>query len=112
MNFQGLTGKVITPCDKEYAILRLEYNLDINKFPLAIVYCHNYEGYSTGTGVLVIDISCISEVNIDTKHDIAVIQAGAKLLSIYSKLADKGYGFNGGTCPTVGISGLVLGGGN
>ncbi|WP_443662173.1 FAD-binding oxidoreductase [Clostridium sp.] len=137
MNFQGLTGKVITPCDKEYAILRLEYNLDINKFPLAIVYCHNYidvsnaikwctrncvelrvrtrghnyEGYSTGTGVLVIDISCISEVNIDTKHDIAVIQAGANLLSIYSILADKGYGFNGGTCPTVGISGLVLGGG-
>ena len=36
MNFHGLTGKVITPYDKEYHILRLEYNLDINKFPLAI----------------------------------------------------------------------------
>ena len=93
------------------SILRLEYNLDINKFPLAIVYCHdyidvsnaikwctrnrvelrirtrghNYEGYSTDTGVLVIDISCISEVNIDTKHDIAVIQAGAKLLKYILK---------------------------
>ena len=33
------------------------------------------------------------------------------LWSVYSKLADQGYGFNGGTCPTVGISGLVLGGG-
>ncbi len=39
MNFHGLTGKVITPSNKEYPILRLEYNLDINKFPLAIVYC-------------------------------------------------------------------------
>ena len=137
MNFQGLTGKVITPFDKEYGILRLEYNRDINKFPLAIVYCydyidvsnaikwckrncielrirtrgHNYEGYSTNTGVLVIDTSCMNKINIDTRHDVAVIQAGAMLLSIYSKLADQGYGFNGGTCPTVGISGLVLGGG-
>ncbi len=137
MRFKGLTGKVITPCDKEYDILRLEYNLDINKFPLAIVYCydrmdvsnaikwckrncielrirtrgHNYEGYSTDTDVLVIDISCMNKIDIDTELDIAVIQAGSTLESIYSKLADQGYGFNGGTCPSVGISGLVLGGG-
>lgn len=137
MNFQGLTGKVITPFDKAYNILRLEYNLAINKFPLAIVYCynhidisnaikwckrncielrirtrgHNYEGYSTDTGVLVIDTSCMNKINIDTQHDIAVIQAGSMLGDIYSKLADKSYAFNGGTCPTVGISGLVLGGG-
>ena len=41
MNFQGLTGRIITPCDTEYDILRLEYNRDINKFPLAIVYCYD-----------------------------------------------------------------------
>ena len=41
MNLNGLTGKVITPCDSEYPILRLEYNRDINKFPLAIVYCYD-----------------------------------------------------------------------
>ena len=137
MNFQKLTGKVITPSDEEYDILRLEYNLDINKFPLAIVYCHNpidvsnaiiwsrencielrirtrghnYEGYSTDTDVLVIDISCMDKVSVDTKKDIAIIQAGAMLGNIYSDLASKGYAFNGGTCPTVGISGLVLGGG-
>jgi len=137
VNFQGLTGKVITPFDKEYGILRLEYNLDINKFPLAIVYCydyidvsnaikwckqncialrirtrgHNYEGYSTGTGVLVIDTSHMNKINIIAQNDVAVIQAGAMLENVYSKLADQGYGFNGGTCPTVGISGLVLGGG-
>ncbi|WP_312887236.1 FAD-binding oxidoreductase [Clostridium lacusfryxellense] len=137
MNFQGLTGKVITPFDKSHKVLRLEYNLAINKFPLAIVYCynyidvsnaikwcnqncielrirtrgHNYEGYSTDTGVLVIDTSYMNKIDIDTKRDIAVIQAGSMLGNIYSQLADKGYAFNGGTCPTVGISGLVLGGG-
>lgn len=137
MNFHELTGKVITPYDSEYDILRLEYNLDINKFPIAIAYCycpidvsnainwcnqnnvelrirtrgHNYEGYSTDNDVLVIDISYMNKLNIDTNRDIVRIQAGSTLMNIYSKLADQGYGFNGGTCPTVGISGLVLGGG-
>lgn len=40
MNFHGLTGNVITPSDKGYPFLRLEYNLAINRFPLAIVYCY------------------------------------------------------------------------
>lgn len=137
MNFHGLTGKVITPSDKEYATLRLEYNRAINKFPLAIVYCynptdvsnaikwcrknhvglrvrtggHNYEGYSTDTGVLVIDTTPMNKIYIDIKKDIVKIQAGARLWSVYSKLAQHGYAFNGGTCPSVGISGLVLGGG-
>jgi len=137
MNFQGLTGKVITPSDKEYDILRLEYNLAINKFPLAIVYCydpidvsnavkwcrrncidlrirtggHNYEGYSTDTDILVVDTVCMNKINIDPCKDIVNIQAGSTLNNIYSKLAEHGYGFDGGTCPTVGISGLVLGGG-
>ena len=137
MNLCELTGKVITPCDTEYDILRLEYNLDINKFPLAIVYCydpidvtnaiqwskqnnielrirtrgHNYEGYSTDNDVLIIDTMYMNKIYIDNKQDIVIIQAGANLGSIYSKLAEQGYGFNGGTCPSVGISGLLLGGG-
>lgn len=137
MNLGELTGKVITPCDSEYALLRLEYNLDINKFPLAIVYCynpvdvsnavkwsrryhielrirtrgHNYEGYSTDNDVLVIDTMYMNKIYIDNNKDIAIIQAGANLGCIYSKLAEQGYGFNGGTCPSVGISGLLLGGG-
>lgn len=137
MNFDGLTGKVVTPSDKAYDVLRLEYNLAINKFPLAIVYCykavdvsnaikwcrkndveirirtggHNYEGYSTGTDVLVIDTTYMNKIYIDTKLSVVKIQAGARLGDIYSKLAEHGYAFNGGTCPSVGISGLVLGGG-
>ncbi|GFZ29824.1 FAD-binding protein [Clostridium zeae] len=137
MDFQGLTGKVITPSDKEYQFLRLEYNRDINKFPLAIVYCynntdvsnaikwcrkndislrirtggHNYEGYSTSNGALVVDTTYMNNIEIDEKNDVVKIQAGARLGKVYSELAKKGYAFAGGTCPTVGISGLTLGGG-
>lgn len=137
MNFNELTGKVILPTDKEYATLRLLYNRRINKFPLAIVYCynakdvsnairwcrrnhvglrirtggHNYEGYSTANGILLIDTTFMNNIAIDTEKDTVRIQAGARLGSIYEELAKQGYAFNGGTCPTVGISGLVLGGG-
>lgn len=137
MNFNELTGKVILPTDKEYATLRLLYNRRIKKFPLAIVYCynakdvsnaikwcrrnhvglrirtggHNYEGYSTANGILLIDTTFMSNIAIDTEKDTVRIQAGARLGSIYAELAKQGYAFNGGTCPTVGISGLVLGGG-
>lgn len=137
MNYSGLTGKVVTRFDEEYDVLRKDYNLAINKFPLAIVYCynsqdvsnairwcrkhdvdirirthgHNYEAYSIGNDVLVIDTSLMNKIEIDTRRDTAKIEAGANLRQVYSMLADRGYGFPGGTCPTVGISGLVLGGG-
>lgn len=137
MDFSGLTGKVVTPYDKEYPFLRLVYNRAISKFPVALVYCynsfdvanavkwcrknnvelrirtggHNYEGYSTANGLLVIDTTYMNNVYIDTKKDIVKIQAGTRLWKVYSSLAKEGYAFAGGTCPTVGISGLVLGGG-
>ncbi|MHC1681509.1 MAG: FAD-binding oxidoreductase [Clostridiaceae bacterium] len=137
MKFNELTGKVITPTNEEYDILRLEYNRDINKFPIAMVYCynpvdvsnaikwcrknsigfrirtggHNYEGYSTDNGVIVIDTSYMNKIFIDNQNDVVKIQAGARLGNIYGALADEGYAFNGGTCPSVAISGLVLGGG-
>lgn len=137
MDFSKLTGKVVTPYDKEYPFLRLVYNRAINKFPIALVYCyndfdisnaikwcrknkvelrirtggHNYEGYSTANAVLVIDTTYMNNVYIDTTKDIAKIQAGTRLWKVYSTLAKEGYAFAGGTCPTVGISGLVLGGG-
>jgi FAD/FMN-containing dehydrogenase len=89
--FCGLTGDIVTPNDLAYQTARLEWNRAINKFPLVIVYCnnkndirnairwaqeknvqvrirsggHNYEGYSVGNGVLVIDISRMKRIRLD-----------------------------------------------
>jgi FAD/FMN-containing dehydrogenase len=41
----------------------------------------------------------------------ATVGAGANLVSMYAELAAKGVTVPGGTCPTVGIAGLALGGG-
>ncbi len=137
MKYQGLTGKVILPGDPEYDRARKEYNLAVNKYPIAIVYCfnqhdvanavvwsrmnkiplrirsggHNYEGYSTGNGYLVIDTSCMNDIIVNTVDNTTEVQAGTRLLPLYKRLSEYGYTFPGGTCPTVAISGLVLGGG-
>ncbi|WP_407309580.1 FAD-binding oxidoreductase [Desulfosporosinus sp. SB140] len=137
LEHKGLTGKVIWPFDPEYEQARQEYNRAIDAYPIAIVYCfnnqdvanaihwaekhqvrlrirsggHNYEGYSTGTGKLVIDTTLMNHIEVDAINNVVKVQAGTRLRKLYDVLYEHGYAFPGGTCPTVAISGLVLGGG-
>jgi FAD/FMN-containing dehydrogenase len=69
---------------------------------------HSYAGWSSGSG-LIIDVTRMSGVNVSGST--AVVGAGTKLIDFYSGLAAHGRGVPGGSCPTVGISGLTLGGG-
>ena len=71
---------------------------------------HSYAGWSTGPG-LVIDVSHMNQVSVDARTKIATIGAGAKLIDVYDGLAAHGRALPGGSCPTVGIAGLTLGGG-
>ena len=70
---------------------------------------HSYGGYSTTSGVIV-DVSRLNGVALD-RHGHAVIGAGAKLIDVYDRLARHGRTLPAGSCPTVGIAGLTLGGG-
>jgi FAD/FMN-containing dehydrogenase len=70
---------------------------------------HSYAGYSTTTG-LVIDVSLLSKVLVPSAA-VATVGAGAQLIDVYSALARKGVSIPAGSCPTVGIAGLTLGGG-
>ncbi|MFF4191195.1 FAD-binding oxidoreductase [Nonomuraea sp. NPDC001831] len=69
---------------------------------------HSYAGWSTGTG-LVIDVSRMNTVSYAAGR--ATIGAGAKLVDVYDRLARHGVSIPAGSCPTVGIAGLALGGG-
>jgi FAD/FMN-containing dehydrogenase len=69
---------------------------------------HCFAGRSTTTGV-VIDVSPMSGVEVD--GDRAVIGAGTRLAEVYARLAAHGRTIAAGCGPTVGISGLTLGGG-
>ena len=71
---------------------------------------HSYAGYSTTTGVIV-DLSRLNAVHVTPGAASARIGAGAQLIDVYSQLALHGVTIPGGSCATVGIGGLALGGG-
>jgi FAD/FMN-containing dehydrogenase len=131
----SLDGSLVLPQDPRYASARIVYDLRFESAtPQAIAYCasatdvqrsvdfarshivtpiprcggHSYGGYSTGSG-LVIDVSPMSDVAISGA--VATVGAGARLIDLYAGCAAAGMLVPGGSCPTVGISGLALGGG-
>lgn len=71
---------------------------------------HALAGWSTGTG-LVIDVSTQSSVVVDTTSQTATVGTGTRLVDLYQKVSAAGLAVPGGTCGSVGIAGLTLGGG-
>ncbi|MEU4290273.1 FAD-binding oxidoreductase [Kribbella sp. NPDC026596] len=69
---------------------------------------HCYAGRSTTAGLL-IDVGPMDRVEL--AGTLVTVGAGARLGGIYDVLAPAGRMLPAGTCPTVGISGQVLGGG-
>jgi FAD/FMN-containing dehydrogenase len=69
---------------------------------------HSYAGWSSSTG-LVIDVTRMSGVTVSGST--VTVGAGTRLIDFYNGLAAHGRAVPGGSCPTVGISGLTLGGG-
>ncbi|MDQ1528498.1 MAG: hypothetical protein QOH77_288, partial [Actinomycetota bacterium] len=78
---------------------------------------HSYPGYSAGgapdTGVspsLVIDTRAMRGIQILANNQVR-IGAGASLAQVYAAVGARGRAIAGGSCATVGITGLALGGG-
>ncbi|MFF9511101.1 FAD-binding oxidoreductase [Streptomyces sp. NPDC014724] len=131
---KSLDGALIRPQDAAYPTARQLYNTRFDGLkPAAVAYVrhdadireclafarrtatpvsirsggHSYAGWSSGNGRLVLDVSSLSRVERN-----GTIGAGAKLVDVYQGLARHGLTIPGGSCPTVGISGLTLGGGH
>jgi FAD/FMN-containing dehydrogenase len=89
-----------------------------HKIPLALrAGGHSYPGYSAGgapgTGVapsLVIDARGFKGVQFLANNEVR-IGAGVSLAQVYAAVGAKGRALAGGSCATVGITGLTLGGG-
>jgi FAD/FMN-containing dehydrogenase len=69
---------------------------------------HSYAGYSTGSGV-VVDLASLDSIQLDAQT--FAVGAGARLIDVYGILAAKGVTIPAGSCPSVGVGGLALGGG-
>jgi FAD/FMN-containing dehydrogenase len=74
---------------------------------------HSYGGYSTVGGGLVVDVSRLHAVTLAADGRTAVIGAGAQLGRVYERLWNaRQVTIPAGSCSTVGIAGLALGGGH
>ena len=135
MDFNALSGVVVTKESPNYEECCLSWNRAIEKHPLVIVYCqenqdviqaikwakqygvpfrirsgtHHYEGYSTGDQLLVIDVSCMNRIELN--ETTVKVQGGVRNRELYEAVCGAGYPFPGGGCPTVGVAGYTLGGG-
>jgi FAD binding domain/Berberine and berberine like len=69
---------------------------------------HSYAGWSSTSG-LIVDVTRMAGVQVNGTT--ATVGAGTRLIDFYSGLTAQGRAVPGGSCPTVGISGLTLGGG-
>ncbi|KAF9164027.1 hypothetical protein DFQ26_001905, partial [Actinomortierella ambigua] len=77
---------------------------------------HSFEGYGVGgkDGALVIDLDRLQKFHLDPLTGVVTVGAGTRLGPLYDRLwnSDAGkYLVSGGICPSVGVSGLILGGG-
>jgi hypothetical protein len=122
--------------DPRYEELRKGFNKRINKFPLVIALCkstedvseaikyarknnlaiavksggHSMEGFSSNDGGMVINLSKMNSVEV-VEDNIIKTGPGCTLSQLYDKILPAGRIVPAGSCGTVGIAGLTMGGG-
>jgi hypothetical protein len=132
-----IVGHVITPDGPEYEAARSIFNRAFDRRPAAIVRCagpsdvartldfaqtqnlplavrsggHSRLGFGMCDGGAVIDLSALKRVEVDTVRRVARAEAGALVRDLDQATQRFGLATTSGGCPTVGIAGLTLGGG-
>lgn len=71
---------------------------------------HDFECVSIGKGAL-LNLGLLDKVSPDYNTGIMTVQAGARWRDVYAHVFDTGFELMGGMCPSVGVSGFLLGGG-
>jgi FAD/FMN-containing dehydrogenase len=72
---------------------------------------HSYEGLSQ-TSSVAIDVRGLTQIKVDKASNLVTVGSGVSLFELYSALAAQGMALQAGSCPTVGISGHLTGGGH
>ena len=132
-----MTGQIITTDSPDYESARLVFNRAFDRRPALIVRCagasdvartldfsqnhnlplavrgggHNRAGFSVCDGGVVIDLSGMNRVEVDARKRVAWAEAGALVRDLDQATQRFGLATTSGGCPTVGIAGLTLGGG-
>ncbi len=132
-----IVGQVITPEAADYDAARSIFNRAFDRRPAVIVRCsspsdvarsldfaqaqhlplavraggHSRLGFGMCDGGVVIDLSAMKRVEVDTSKRVARADAGALVRDLDIATQQFGLATTSGGCPTVGIAGFTLGGG-
>lgn len=98
-------------CKTEHAVAIMVDWVRSNNLKFA-VRCggHSYEGFSQSVDV-VIDVRGLGTISVDKTAGLVTTGSGVSLYHLYQALAAQGLALQAGSCPTVGISGHLTGGG-
>src|SRR5437764_368484 len=132
-----IVGQVITPEAADYDAARSIFNRAFDRRPAVIVRCggpsdvarslefaqaqhlplavraggHSRRGFGMCDGGVVIDLSAMTRVDVDVTKRVARAEAGALVRDLDTATQQFGLATTSGGCPTVGIAGFTLGGG-
>lgn len=134
---EKIQGRVVVPGDSDYDEIRKIWNAMIDKRPAAIVRAaqsedvqrtigfarenkleltirgagHNIAGNAISDNGIMIDLSTLKNIRVDTKANRAYVDPGATLADFDAAVQAHGLATPVGINSTTGISGLTLGGG-
>jgi FAD/FMN-containing dehydrogenase len=130
------TGKLVRPGQRDYNSAKQLFDPTYDRLqPAGIAYCgrpsdvaaclsfcksftlplrvrsggHSYEGWSSLNSGLIIDVTTMNGLRVD--KGTVTVGSGIRLIDFYAGLAAHGRAVPAGSCPTVGLAGLTLGGG-
>jgi FAD/FMN-containing dehydrogenase len=132
-----IDGRVITRESSEYEVARTIFNRAFDRHPAVIVRCagpsdvartlefgqtrqlplavrsggHSRLGFGMCDGGVVVDLSAMKRLEVDTAKRVARAQPGVLVHDLDTATQQFGLATTSGGCPSVGIAGLTLGGG-
>ena len=108
----SIQPKLIARCANEAGVQQAVQRAIGQKLPIAVKSGgHSFEGFSLNDDGLVIDVSPMRELKFDEKTGVLTAGAGCRIVDVNNFLLPRGRFLPSGSCDTVGLSGLTLGGG-
>jgi FAD/FMN-containing dehydrogenase len=134
---EGFRGRLVTEADTDYDESRAVWNAMIDKRPALIAHCtsasdvaatiayarerelpiavrgggHNIAGLSTCDDGVVVDLSSMKAIHVDSASRTARAEPGLRWVEFDAETQAHGLATTGGTVGDTGIAGLTLGGG-
>jgi FAD/FMN-containing dehydrogenase len=104
--------KRIAMCATEAGVRKALQRAKAESWPVAVKSGgHSFEGFSLNDDGIVINVSPLNGLHLDAKSGILTAGAGCRLRDVNRFLLPKGRFLPAGSCATVGLAGLTLGGG-